>query len=36
MIKIMRLSTGEDVIGEINEKDCLVTEKASFAIIPMQ
>lgn len=36
MIKIMRLSTGEDVIGEINEDGSLVTAKDAFAIIPMQ
>jgi hypothetical protein len=36
MIKIMRLSTGEDVIGEINEEGSIVTAKDAFAIIPMQ
>ena len=36
MIKIMRLTTGEDVIGKIEEKDGLVTAEDAFAIIPMQ
>lgn len=35
-IKIMRLQTGEDIIGEVEESQGLVTIKKPFTIIPMQ
>ena len=35
-IKIMRLVTGEDIIGNISESQGLITIKKAFVIIPMQ
>jgi len=35
-IKIIRLSTGEDVIGEIEEKDDRIVVRKSFVLIPRQ
>lgn len=35
-IKIIRLSTGEDVIGDIEEKDDHILVKKSFVLIPRQ
>jgi len=35
-IKIIRLSTGEDVIGDIDERDDHIKVKKSFVLIPRQ
>ena len=35
-VKIIRLQTGEDIIGDVSESQGLVTIKKPFTIIPMQ
>ena len=35
-VKIIRLQTGEDIIGDVSESQQVVTIKKPFTIIPMQ
>jgi hypothetical protein len=35
-IKIIRLQTGEDIIGEVNDSEGIVSITKPFTIIPMQ